>query len=85
MSKLLELFTAHPASVGETYFQHMASAASFVVPMVGAALAVFVHAVFPFLFVKTGSGIITKLHERMVLNRSRINPREQSRPSHESS
>ncbi len=64
------LFTEHPASVGETYFQHLCAAGWFFVQMLLGTLACLVHAVLPFLFVKTGSRIITGLHDQMVLNRA---------------
>jgi N-acetylglutamate synthase-like GNAT family acetyltransferase len=62
-------FTAHPASVGENYFQHLRHAAAFAGSMISGGLAVLVHAVLPFLFTKTGSGIIATLHTRMVTDR----------------
>jgi hypothetical protein len=65
-------FTAHPASVGETYWQHFATALSFGATMLAAGVACLLHAVFPFLFVRTGSTVITQLHQRMVVNRSRL-------------
>ncbi len=65
------LFTEHPNSVNETYGEHMAMSASFGFAMLCGAFAALVHAVFPFLFEKTGSTIITRLHERMVTNRVR--------------
>lgn len=65
-------FTDHPETVGETYLEHMGTALSFARTMFGAALACAVHAFLPFLFVKTGSVAITRLHERMVVNRSRL-------------
>ena len=34
-------------------------------------IACLLHALLPFLFVKTGSRIITELHDRMVANRAR--------------
>ena len=37
-----------------------------------ASLACFVHAVFPFMFEKTGSKAVTELHTRMVTKRSRL-------------
>ena len=58
-------FTRHPHEVGETYLQHMAAAAAVGATMAGGAIACFVHAVFPFLFVRTGSGTIDKLHRRI--------------------
>jgi len=63
--------TEHPASVGETYTEHMASAWGFSARMAVGALACFVHGLFPFLFTRTGSGIIAELNSRMILNRSR--------------
>lgn len=65
------LFTEHPASVGETYFEHMGQALSFAGPLFMASLACLVHAVFPFLCVKTGSRAVTRLHQRMVTQRDR--------------
>ncbi len=68
---LRSLFEDHPASVGETYWQHMASAWGFSWRMAVASLACLIHALLPFLFEKYGSQMITKLHDRMVLNRHR--------------
>ena len=68
---LHRLFTEHPASVNETYFEHMAAAGWIFGKMTLGAMACLVHAIFPFLFVKTGSRIITDLHDRMVINRVR--------------
>jgi hypothetical protein len=62
-------FTAHPASVGESYLQHLRHATGFATSMIKGGLAVLVHAVLPFLFVKTGSGVIADLNTRMVTNR----------------
>ena len=50
---LTQKFTEHPASVGETYGQHFAMAMSFSLSMVRAAFCCAVHALLPFLFVKT--------------------------------
>jgi len=64
-------FTEHPASVGETYGEHLVSAAGFAGRMAVGALACFVHGLLPFFFTRTGSGIINELHGRMILSRSR--------------
>ncbi len=66
-----KLFTQHPETVGETYFQHMYSASSFGLKMLGGAFCCFVHAILPFMFEKKGSEMITDLHDRMVTNRHR--------------
>ena len=68
---LKTIFTAHPASVDETYGEHLVMASGFGWKMLLGALACFVHALLPFCFEKTGSGIITGLHDRMVVNRNR--------------
>ena len=64
-------FTEHPASVGETYGEHLVSASGFAGRMAVGALACFMHGLLPFLFTRTGSGIINDLHGQMILNRSR--------------
>jgi hypothetical protein len=58
-------FTDHPASVGETYGEHMQVALSFAVPLTKAAAAAYMHALFPFLFTTTASGIVKGLYDRM--------------------
>lgn len=72
MKSVLELFTEHPASVGETYGQHLLRAWGFSLRMLAAGMACMVHGVLPFLFVRTGSRTVTELHDRMVVNRSRV-------------
>lgn len=65
MSTLNRLFTDHPRSVDETYFEHMQFAAGFSARLFGAALAAAVHAVLPFLFERTASTMINAMHHRM--------------------
>ena len=68
------LFTEHPASVGETYWGHLLRATWFGSRLLLAAAACFVHALFPFLFVKTGSRAITELYTAMVTQRRAVPP-----------
>ena len=68
---IVKIFTTHPNSVGESYGQHMATAASFGTRMVLAGGACFLHGIFPFLFVKTGSTTVRHLHDQMITHRSR--------------
>jgi len=70
---ILRAFTDHPASVGESYGEHMGRALYFGTRMVLAGLACLVHAFLPFLFVRTGSGAIAELNDRMV-RRRRVKP-----------
>ncbi len=67
---LLRAFSEHPASVGESYTEHMGHAACFGVRMIAAGVACLVHALLPFLFVHTGSRTIAELNERMISGRS---------------
>ena len=62
---LRRLFIAHPASLGETYPEHMRASLSYAVPLLGAALAAFVHALLPFLFTATASLTVKALYARM--------------------
>jgi hypothetical protein len=71
MKQLRHAFTAHPRDAGETYWQHMRVSLSFAGPLLLAGFAALVHALLPFLLVRTGSGIVARLHERMVRNRAR--------------
>ena len=66
---LIRAFTEHPASVGESYGEHLARACYFGLRMVFAGIACLVHGVLPFLFVRTGSRAIIELNDRMVVNR----------------
>ncbi len=63
--RLLKPFVDHPASVGETYRQHLRFAARFGGSMVGGGLACLVHALFPSMFQTTGSRTVRKLHQRL--------------------
>lgn len=62
---LKRLFTEHPDSVGESYFEHMHVALSFAGPLLVAGLAALVHAFLPFLCVTTASATVKRLYARM--------------------
>ncbi len=64
-------FIDHPASVGESYLQHMAQALTFAGHMAVGAAACLLHAFLPFLCTKSGSARIRLLHDRMIENRHR--------------
>lgn len=66
-----QLFTEHPATVGESYGQHLVSAMGFSLALFKAAFVCGIHALLPFLFEKTGSQCITELYGRMVTHRHR--------------
>lgn len=71
MDALRKLFAEHPATVNETYGEHLLTAWSFGLRLIGAGLACMVHGLLPFLFVRTGSDTIKRLHARMVTERAR--------------
>jgi hypothetical protein len=64
-----KIFVDHPNSVNESYFEHLCSALYFSSLMILGGIASLIHSLVPLSFVKTGSGIITHLYDRMVLNR----------------
>jgi hypothetical protein len=68
------LFIDHPASVNESYIEHMGMAAGFGWTLLRASSACFVHALVPGLCERTGSNLIRELHARMVTNRLRKSP-----------
>jgi len=60
-----KLFLDHPASVDETYSQHMRFAFGFAFWLFVAAGAALVHAIIPALCETTASRIIKRLHARI--------------------
>jgi hypothetical protein len=63
------LFTDHPRSLGESYWEHQRHAFEFGVSMIRAGIACVIHALLPALFVRTASMTIVSLHERMIAMR----------------
>jgi hypothetical protein len=70
MRRLVGVFTDHPASVNETYAEHMGMAFRFGGRMLLAGCACLLHGIFPFLCVRTGSRTIAELHGAMVTHRT---------------
>jgi len=71
---LLRAFTEHPASVGESYTEHLGRAMSFGTRMVFAGIACLLHGVLPFVFVRTGSRAIAELNDKMIVRRPVVHP-----------
>ena len=59
-------FAEHPRSVGETYHEHFGLAFRFGLAMLAGGLACLVHALFPKLFERTGSGTIKRLYAELI-------------------
>mgnify|MGYP001818743062 CR=1 FL=1 len=58
-------FTDHPATVGESYLEHMKVASGFARTLAKATVACSVHAILPSMCEKTASTAIQDLHARM--------------------
>ena len=58
---LRTMFTAHPSSVDESYGQHFGVAISYAARLFAAGFCAFVHAILPFAFEKTASGMIRSM------------------------
>jgi hypothetical protein len=63
-------FTEHPASVGETYLEHLVFACRFGCRMLAGGVACCIHGLLPFLFTSTGSRIVLELHALLIRKRS---------------
>jgi len=59
------LLTAHPASVGETYFGHLCFAFSFGGSMLAGGAACILHGILPFLCTASGSRRVRALHAKL--------------------
>lgn len=62
---IARLFTDHPSSVNETYFQHAAVAGRFSATLFIAALAALVHAIIPGLCERTASRLVGQLNSQL--------------------
>jgi hypothetical protein len=65
-SPIATLFTDHPASVNETFLQHMHFALSFSFWLGVASMAALVHAIVPALCETTASRILKRLHAKIM-------------------
>ncbi len=57
--------TRHLHHAGEGYFEHMLFPLKMAGRLVVIAFVVFVHAIFPFLFTRTGSNMFNQLHDEL--------------------
>jgi hypothetical protein len=57
MKKIVNLFTEHPRSVGETYCEHFGAASRLSLKLCAASLMQFMHAVFPFVIPPFGTNV----------------------------
>ena len=69
---MIQRFVEHPHAVGETYGEHAAAAAGFGGLLIAAGLACLVHAVLPWMFETTASGLVMRLHNAMAARRATL-------------
>jgi hypothetical protein len=72
--KIEPYFTEHPATADETYFQHLVFTLKMGFRFIYAGLAILVHGVLPFTFVRTASNEIIRSYRIM---RTRVPKSEQ--------
>lgn len=71
-------FGKHLQDVGESYDEHFVHAGRYGVVLIGAGLACLVHAVFPFVFEKTGRRCVSQLYAHMA-GRGRVTTQDAAR------
>jgi hypothetical protein len=67
---LKKLFLDHPASLGESYGEHLREASRFGLAMVVGGAACMIHALVPALFETRGSDTVAQLHDKLVRKRA---------------
>ncbi len=65
------LFLDHPRSLGESYFEHQRVALTFSSWMLLGSIACLIHSVVPGTFGIMGGRIVSKLYDRMMVNRNK--------------
>jgi len=64
---IMNIFTDHPRSIGESYWEHMRFAIRTVFRLKVLEIALFTHAFFPFLFTDTMSRGVDEIAEEIKL------------------
>ena len=65
MKQLSKIFTHHPQTNGETYFEHMRCAAYYGFRMTLSGLAAIIHSIFPFVFETAASDCAKMVNEEV--------------------
>jgi hypothetical protein len=68
------VFRDHPASVGETYLQHLTVALGYSLRLFAAGLAALLHGFLPFLCKTSASAAIKEMHAEMAARKARPAP-----------
>ena len=59
------IFTKHPKEVGETYLQHGWQAMRYSLTFLFLFAIAFIHAILPFLFIRTASDVVCEMSKDM--------------------
>ena len=59
------IFTEHPKSIGESYLLHFRNAAGYALTFLLLFFIALIHAILPFLFVRTASDIVCEMSADM--------------------
>ena len=63
-------FTDHPAQAGESYSKHLAFAGRHGFLLIAAGAACLLHAFLPFLFARTASASVERIHDELLHRKS---------------
>ena len=61
----MNIFTKHPTEVGESYLEHGFSAMRYAFTFLLLFVIAFIHAIFPFLFIRTASNCVSEMTKHM--------------------
>ncbi len=75
--KMVNPFTAHPHSVGESYLEHALFACRYGAKMTVGGIAAIAHGLVPFLFTTTGSRITRELNATLEASAARTAARRE--------
>ena len=69
LERFQRFFREHPASVGESYLEHLAKAFGFGLRLIATGVACLVHALVPAAFSTAASNTVRSLYRGMVVER----------------
>lgn len=72
---LISAFTDHPHEIDETYVQHLIFTLFMSLRFARVSIAILIHGIFPFMFIRTASDEVEKIYEIMK-SRKPIGPSE---------
>lgn len=75
-------FTEHPKQTGESYLEHLWFTIRMTLRMVYTSIALFLHGVFPFIFVRTASTQMEKMYLIMLTRKPKAKPEDEQYGAH---